>query len=79
VLVPHSSRLKESLADHFDRNSDLHAGSGRSIRRIDVRPVAEDHGRVVDYVLKAVLNGRLSYDEAMLVLPRAHSELVQRA
>jgi hypothetical protein len=79
VLVPHASRLKESLADHFDRNSDLHAGSGRSIRRIDVRPVAEDHGRVVDYVLKTVLNGRLSYDDAMLVLPRAHSELVQRA
>ena len=79
VLMPPSSRLKGSLPDHFGRNTDLYAGSGRSIRRIDVRPVDEDHGRVVDYVLKTVLNRRLSYDEAMLVLPRARSELVQRA
>jgi hypothetical protein len=79
VLMPPSSRLKGSLPDHFERNPDLYAGSGMSIRRIDVRPVVEDHGRVVDYILKTVLNGRLSYDEAVLVLPRAHGELVQRA
>jgi hypothetical protein len=76
VLIPPVSRLKESLADHFDGNSDLYAGSGNSIRRIDIRPVIKDHGRVVDYVLKTTLNGRLSYDEAVLVLPRAHGELV---
>jgi hypothetical protein len=34
-----------------------------------------DHERVVDYVLKTVLNGRLSYDEAVLVLPRSRGEL----
>jgi hypothetical protein len=33
------------------------------------------HRRVVDYVLKTVLNGRLSYDEAVLVLPRSRGEL----
>lgn len=76
VLIPSASRLKESLPDHFDRNSGLYAGSRNSIRRIDVRPVIEDHGRVVDYVLKTTLNGRLSYDEAVLVLPRARGELV---
>ena len=43
--------------------------------RIDVRPVVGDHERVVDYVLKTVLNGRLSYDEAVLVLPRSRDEL----
>jgi hypothetical protein len=77
LLIPPASRLRESLPDHFERNSDLYAGSGRSVQRVDVRPVVEDHGRVVDYVLKTVLNGRLSYDEAMLVLPRARGELVQ--
>jgi hypothetical protein len=76
VLIPPESRLKESLADHIDRNSGLYAGSGNSIRRIDVRPVIEDHGRVMDYVLKTTLNGALSYDEAVLVLPRARGELV---
>jgi hypothetical protein len=30
---------------------------------------------VVDYVLKTVLNGRLSYDEAVLVLPGSRGEL----
>jgi hypothetical protein len=75
VLLPPASRLKGSLPDHFDGNRDLYAGSGGSIQRIDVRPVVEDHGRVVDYVLKTVLNGRLSYDEAVLVLPRARVEL----
>jgi hypothetical protein len=31
---------------------------------------------VVDCVLKTVLNGRLTYDEAMLVLPRVGGEIV---
>jgi hypothetical protein len=35
----------------------------------------ENHTRVVDYVLKTVLNGRLSNDEAILVLPRSRGEL----
>jgi hypothetical protein len=79
MLMPPASRLKESLADHFRDKPDLYAGSGRSIQRIDVRPVVSDHGRVVDYVLKTVLNGRLSYDEAVLVLPRSRGELATGA
>jgi hypothetical protein len=75
LLMPPVSRLKGSLTDHFREKRELYAGSGRSIQRIDVRPVVGDHGRVVDYVLKTVLNGRLSYDEAVLVLPRARGEL----
>jgi len=75
MLMPPTSRLKGSLADHFQENQELYAGPGRSIQRIDVRPVVKDHGRVVDYVLKTVLNGRLSYDEAVLVLPRSRGEL----
>jgi hypothetical protein len=75
LLMPPASRLKGSLVDHFRERQRLYAGSGRSIQRIDVRPVVSDHGRVVDYVLKTVLNGRLSYDEAVLVLPRSRGEL----
>jgi hypothetical protein len=55
----------------------LYAGSGRSIQRI-ARPVISDHARVVDYVLKTVLNGRLAYDEAALVLPRSRGDLETR-
>jgi hypothetical protein len=75
LLMPPASRLKGSLADHFQERQRLYTGSGRSIQRIDVRPVVNDHSRVVDYVLKTVLNGRLSYDEAVLVLPRSRGEL----
>jgi hypothetical protein len=75
MLMPPTSRLKESLADHFRDKRNLYAGSGSSIQRIDVRPVVGAHGRVVDYVLKTVLNSRLSYDDAMLVLPRSRGEL----
>jgi hypothetical protein len=75
VLIPPRSRLKESLADHFEGNRDLYAGSGKSIRRIHVQPVVGGHERVVDYVLKTVLNGRLSYDEAVILLPRTYGEL----
>jgi hypothetical protein len=75
LLIPPASRLKGSLTDHFREKRDLYAGSGRSIQRIDVRPVVSDHGPLVDYVLKTVLNGRLSYDEAVLLLPRSRGEL----
>jgi hypothetical protein len=75
LLLPPASRLKGSLADHFLEKRALYAGSGKSIQRIDVRPVVSDHARVVDYVLKTVLNSRLSYDEAVIVLPRSRGEL----
>jgi hypothetical protein len=75
VMIPPGSRLRGSLTDHFMDNSALYAGPGKSVQRIDVRPVVEGHGRVVDYVLKTVLNGRLSYDDAVMVLPRARGEL----
>jgi hypothetical protein len=75
LLMPPASRLKGSLTDHFREKQELYVGSGRPALRIDVRPVVENHRRVVDYVLKIVLNGRIPYDEAMLVLPRSRSEL----
>jgi hypothetical protein len=75
LLMPPTSRLKGSLADHFRERQELYVGSGKAALRIDVRPVVGDHDRVVDYVLKTVLNGRLSYDEAMLMLPRSRGEL----
>lgn len=75
VLVPPTSRLKQSLVDHFRDSSQLYEGQANRVERIDVRPVTHDYDRVVDYVLKTVLNGRLEYDDAILVLPRAGKEL----
>jgi hypothetical protein len=75
VLIPPGSRLKESLADHLEKNRDLYAGDGTSVQRIHVEPATRVGSRLVDYVLKTILNGRLSYDEAIVVLPRARAEL----
>jgi hypothetical protein len=75
ILMPPNSRLDGALADHFEAKQDLYAGPGKSIQRIHVRAVVGTHGRVVDYVLKTLLNGRLTYDEAMLVLPRTRREI----
>jgi hypothetical protein len=75
VLMPPASRLKGSLADHFGSNLDLYARPGTLVERVDVRPVVDGHRRVVDYVFKTVMNGRLSYDDAVLVLPRVREEL----
>jgi hypothetical protein len=75
ALIPPGSRLKGSLADHLDKKRDLYVGSGSSIQRIHVEPVTRDEARVIDYVFKTIRNGRLSYDEAVIVLPRARAEL----
>jgi hypothetical protein len=75
VLIPPGSRLKEPLAEHLEKNLDRYAGVGTSIQRIHVEPATTVGSRLVDYVLKAILNGRLSYDEAVVVLPRARAEL----
>jgi hypothetical protein len=73
LMVPPSSRLKEPVVDHFAARVNLYVG--QSVQRIDVRPVINGHRRVVDYVLKTVLRESLTYDEAVLVLPRARSEV----
>jgi hypothetical protein len=46
-----------------------------AISKIDVRPVVDGHQRVVDYVFKTMKRGRVTYDEGVLILPRARDEL----
>lgn len=75
MLMPPTSRLKESLADHFRDKRSLYVGFGSSCQRIHVGRVVDTHERVVNYVLKTVLNGRLSYDDAVVLLPRSRGEL----
>jgi hypothetical protein len=78
VLVPPTSRLGGSLEEHLRAREDLYAGPRKSVQRIHVVPVDRENERVVDYALKAILNGRLTYDEAMIVLPRTKGELTER-
>ncbi|KRR15991.1 hypothetical protein CQ12_29005 [Bradyrhizobium jicamae] len=74
ILVPDRSRLREPLQDHFHACARLYGTDG-AISRIDVRPVADGYARVVDYVFKTIKGGSISYDEGVLILPRARDEL----
>lgn len=76
LLVPGSSRLKQSLPDHFQKYKDLYTGAGRLIQAIDVRPVIETPERALDYVFKTIKRGKISYDDGVLLLPRTRGELV---
>lgn len=75
VLIPPSSRLKGSLVDYFQDKQDLYVRPDKPIERIHVQPIVDGHDRVVDYVFKNVLRRRLSYDDALVVLPRSRTEL----
>lgn len=75
LMVPPNSRLKEDVADHFATNSKLYRGNSCGVGRIDVRPIIHNQGYVLDYVLKTIGNHGLSYDDAIVVLPRARAEL----
>jgi hypothetical protein len=70
--------MREPLQDHFLACAHLY-GMGGTISKINVRPVVDGYERVVDYVFKTIKRGRVSYDEGMLVLPRARDELTSRA
>jgi len=75
LMLPATSRLKESAVDHFRSNADLYAGPRKIVDTIHVKPATHDYDRLLDYVFKSVLNRRIPYDEAILVLPRTHREL----
>lgn len=75
LMVPPASRLRQTAAEHFSSNSRLYSGGARGIARIDVRPITHTTDEVVGYVFKTVGSGRISYDDAVVVLPRTRSEL----
>lgn len=75
LVVPPSSRLKGSVVDHFAANADRYAGPNKHVSNVHTVPVTHDIHRVTDYVFKSVTRRRLSYEDAVLVLPRTRSEL----
>jgi hypothetical protein len=56
----------------------MYISKRRLITRLDVRPVDKTPEQVVDYVFKTILRGRVSYDDGVLILPRARDELGTR-
>jgi hypothetical protein len=75
-FIPPVSRLRCSLGEHFKKKTQLYVRPDCPLRRLHVTPM--NHGNVTDYALKAFKNGRIIYDD-VLVLPRALSELAAQS
>jgi hypothetical protein len=75
LLLPPRSRLKTSVEEHFYEHSNMYLGDRKLIDRIDFQPIStESSEKVTDYVFKATKRG-LSYDDHILILPKAFSEM----
>jgi hypothetical protein len=75
LMVPPDTRLAVPVEEHFREYQDMYLGRRRLITKLDIRPVNETPERAVDYVFKTILRRRVSYDDGVLVLPRARDEL----
>lgn len=71
-FIPPTSRLRCGLGEHFDEKPARYVGQGRPLQRLHSTAMA--YGDMTDYALKAFKNGRVAYDN-VLVLPLAQSEL----
>jgi hypothetical protein len=78
LAIPQVSRLKEDLATHIQQNEMRYRGNQGKIMKIDVRPVANLDGRLVDYTFKHIKRRSFSLDD-ILILPRSQSELKPRS
>jgi hypothetical protein len=75
LLVPPASRLQTGVDFHFFKHRKLYLRDRHCLDRIHVLPIVSDPARAVGYALKGLANGRLSYDDCLLVLPRTAGEL----
>jgi hypothetical protein len=72
LVVPWECRLKKDVVTHLQEHGALYRKA--PLRRIDVQPIEDRLGFVVDYVFKSVKKGRVSWDDVIL-LPKSSSEL----
>jgi hypothetical protein len=75
LVVPPCSRLRVPAHEHVRERQATYVHDGTRLRRVHAIPIEATPDRAADYVMKAFRSGRLSYDDAVLVLPRSSSEL----
>jgi hypothetical protein len=74
VAIPFIFRLQEDLVRHIRQNKMRYLGNHGKIMKIDVRPVENLDGGLVDYTFKHIKRRSFSLDD-MLILPKSQSEL----
>ena len=75
LVVPWDCRLKEDVITHLQKHDVLYRKA--PVRRINVQPIEEKLGFVVDYVFKSVKKRRVAWDDVIL-LPKSSCELKGR-
>jgi hypothetical protein len=74
LAVPQVSRLECDLIGHIYQNKKRYLGNQGKIMKIDVRPVEDLDGGLVDYTFKHIKRRSFSLDD-ILILPKSQSEL----
>ncbi|MGH1569379.1 hypothetical protein ACRAWG_00365 [Methylobacterium sp. P31] len=76
LAIPPDSRLRDqSVGEHFTKCDGVYRQGG-GIARIHIAPVDPNTiGDVMQYCCKTICRGTLGFDESIVVLPRAPSEL----
>ena len=74
LLVRPCSRLRVRADEHVRENRELYMRD-RRLMRVDARAIRHSPGRALEYAFKAVLRGSVSYEDGVVILPRAQSEL----
>ena len=75
ILVPARSRLREDLSLHLVLKQAYYL-AGTNLSSIYAEAVNDNVEKAVRYALKAFEEGRIDYDNSVLWLPRARSEIV---
>jgi hypothetical protein len=75
LLVTPESRLTTSVREHFRTNDLVYRKGGARVARIHVEPVETDPRRVTRYAMKAIAGGGVTYEDGLILFPRAVSEL----
>ena len=74
LLMPAQLQLRTGLALHFKYHR-LYPPGQVAAGSPSRPPIDTDPGHVMRYALKALKNGRLPYDDCVLVLPKSVTEL----
>jgi hypothetical protein len=74
-LIPPNSRLQVGLDEHFREYQGLYVREPYPLRRLHAEPILHHPRYVTGYAFKAVLRGRASLDD-VLILPQALSEVI---
>jgi len=75
LILRRRLHLKEDVITHVQKHGALYGKA--PLRRIDIQPIEERLGFVVDYVFKSVKKGKVSWDD-ILILPKSSWELKGR-